>query len=73
MLIKYYYLKTNHTTKNSFEYFIRYNDNDVIRLLFIRLLKMASNARKFDENATMSFRINNRQLLKNYNKIWQKY
>ena len=34
---------------------------------------MASNARKFDENATMSFRINNRQLLKNYNKIWQKY
>ena len=28
--------------------------------------------RKFDENAAMSFRINNKQLLKNYNKIWQK-
>ena len=28
--------------------------------------------RKFDENATMSFRVNNKQLLKNYNKIWEK-
>ena len=28
--------------------------------------------RKFDENATMSFRINNKQLLKNYIKIWEK-
>ena len=28
--------------------------------------------RKFDENATMSFIINNKQLLKNYNKIWEK-
>ena len=28
--------------------------------------------KKFDENATMSFRVNNKQLLKNYNKIWQK-
>ena len=29
-------------------------------------------ARKFGENATMSFRVNDRQLLKNYNKIWEK-
>ena len=29
-------------------------------------------ARKFDENTTMSFRVNNKQLLKNYNKIWEK-
>ena len=28
--------------------------------------------RKFNENATMSFNINNKQLLKNYNKIWKK-
>ena len=27
---------------------------------------------KFDENATMSFRVNSKQLLKNYNKIWEK-
>ena len=29
-------------------------------------------AKKFDENAAMSFRANNTQLLKTYNKIWQK-
>ena len=33
---------------------------------------MTGYARKFDENATMSFRVNNKQLLKNYNKIWGK-
>ena len=33
---------------------------------------MTGYARKFDENATMSFRANNKQLLKNYNKIWGK-
>ena len=33
---------------------------------------MTGYARKFDENATMSFRVNNKQLLKNYNEIWEK-
>ena len=33
---------------------------------------MTGYARKFDENATLSFRVNNKQLLKNYNKIWEK-
>ena len=33
---------------------------------------MTDYARKFDENATMPFRANNKQLFKNYNKIWQK-
>ena len=34
---------------------------------------MTGCARKFDENATMSFRVNNnKQLLKNYNKISEK-
>ena len=33
---------------------------------------MTEYARKFDENATMTFRVNNKQLLKNYNKIWGK-
>ena len=32
---------------------------------------MTGCARKFDENATMSFRVNDKQLLKNYNKIWE--
>ena len=33
---------------------------------------MTGYARKFDENAAMSFRINEKQLLKNYNKIQEK-
>ena len=33
---------------------------------------MTGYARKFDENAAMSFRANDQKLLKNYNKIWQK-
>ena len=33
---------------------------------------MTGYARKFDENATMSLQVNNKQLLKNYNKIWKK-
>ena len=35
---------------------------------------MTGYARKFDQNVTMSFRVNNnnKQLLKNYNKIWEK-
>ena len=42
-------------TKNFLKYFIGYNDNDNIRPLCIRLPQMTGNARKFDENATMSF------------------
>ena len=57
---------------NSFKYFIGYNDHDVIRPLCVRLPQMTGYARKFDENATMSFRVNNKQILKNYNKIWEK-
>ena len=33
---------------------------------------MTGYARKFDKNATMSFRANNKQILKNYNTIWVK-
>ena len=28
--------------------------------------------KEFNENATMSFRVNNKQLLKHYNKIWER-
>ena len=35
----------------------------------VRLPQMTGYAKKFDENATMSFKDNNKQLLKNYNKI----
>ena len=33
---------------------------------------MTGYARKFDENATMPFKVNNKKILKNYNKIWGK-
>ena len=58
--------------KNSLKYFIGYNDNDVIRLLCIRLLKMTDYARKFNENARMSFKVNDKKLLKNYIRICEK-
>ena len=43
----------------------------------MRLPQMSGYARKFDENVTMQFRVNNnnnnnKQFLKNYNKIWEK-
>ena len=63
--------KEPYGTKNALKYFIKYNDNDVIKLLCLRLPQMTGYVRKFDENATMSFRVNNKQLSKIYNKIWQ--
>ena len=33
---------------------------------------MTDYAKKIKENATMSFKANIKQILKNYNKIWQK-
>ena len=41
--------------KNSFKYFIEYNDNDVIRPL--RLPQIIGYVRKFEGNTTMSFKI----------------
>ena len=64
--------KEPYGTKNALKYFIGYNDNDVIRPLCLRLPQMTGYAKKFNENVTMSFRVNNKQLLKNYNKIWEK-
>ena len=57
--------KESYGNKNSIKYFIGYNDNNIIRPLCIKLPQMTGYARKFDENGTMSFRVNNKQLLKN--------
>ena len=43
-------------------YFVGYNNN-VVRPLCVRLPQMTGYARKFDENATMSFKANNKQVL----------
>ena len=65
--------KEPYATKNALKYFIGYNDNDVIRPLCLRLSQLTGNVKKCNENVTMSFRVNNKQLLKNYNKIWEKF
>ena len=59
-------------TKKSFKYFIGYNDNDVIRLLPIKLSQIIGYARKFEGNTTMSFKISDKQLLKRHNQMWKR-
>ena len=54
--------KEPYGNKNSFKYFIGYNDNDVIRPLCIRLPQMTGYARKLNENATMSFIVKDKKL-----------
>ena len=64
--------KEPYGVKNLFKYFIGYNDNDVIRSLCVRLPQMTDYARKFDNNVTMSFRVNNEQLLETIIKYGKK-
>ena len=64
--------KEQYGTKYALKHFIGYNDNDVIRQLCLRLPQMTGYAKKINENETMSFKANNKQFLKNYNKIWEK-
>ena len=63
--------KEPYGNKNSLKYFIGYNDNDIIRPLCIMLPQMIGYARKFDENATMSFIVKDKKLFKKYTKIWE--
>ena len=48
--------------KTSFKYSVGDKDYDVIRPLCIKLPKMVGYVRKFKGNATMSFKINDKQL-----------
>ena len=57
--------KESYGNKNSFKHFIGYNDNDNMRPLCIKLPQMTGYARKFNENATMSFIVKDKKLLKN--------
>ena len=57
---------------NSFKYFIGYNDNDVIRPLYLFISQTTGYINKFDKNKIMSLMIKDIQLLKSYNKIWKK-
>ena len=49
--------KEPYGTKNALKYFIRYNDNDVIRPLRLRLSQMIGYATKFDKNVKMSLEL----------------
>ena len=64
--------KESNGHKNSLKYFIGYNDNHIIRPLCIKLPQITDYFRKFNENPTMSFTVKDKQLLENYNIIWQK-
>ena len=58
---------------NSFKYFIWYNDNYVIRPLYLFISQNTGYINKFDKyNITMPLMIKDIKLLKNYNKIWKK-
>ena len=62
-----------YATKNSFKYFVRYNDSDVTRPSCIKLLQMTGYVRKLEGNTAMSFKINSKQqLLKKYHQIWKR-
>ena len=45
---------------------------NTLSAIMIMISQMTGYARKFDENATMSFIVKNKQLLKKYTKIWEK-
>ena len=58
---------------NSFKYFIGYNDNDIIRPLYLFISQTTGYINEFEKNKiTMSLMIKDKQLLENYNKIWKK-
>ena len=59
-------------TKNSFKYFVGYNDNYVIKTLYINLPQMTGYVRKCESNLTACFKINDKKLLKKYNQIWKR-
>ena len=72
MLIKYWFQKKNHMVQKFIEYFIGYNDGDVIRPLCIIIPQMIGYVKHVDSNKTMSFKVSDNKLLKKYNKIWEK-
>ena len=64
--------KEPYGTKNALKYFIGYNDNGAIRPLCVRLPQMTGYAKKINENATITFSVKDKQVLKNYNNTWEK-
>ena len=69
--------KEQYRKSNAFEYFIQYNDTDIIRPIFVKLSQMCSYINKFKDQKTkittttktISLLVKDKQLFKNYNKI----
>ena len=69
---------------NSFQHFIGYNDNNVIKPLYLELPKMTGyinfnenknkdkNKNKNKNTITMPVKVKGKKLFKNYNKTWKK-
>ena len=64
--------KEPYGTKKGLKYFIGYNDDNVISTLCLRLSQITGYVKKFENDTKMSLSINDKQLLKNYNKILEK-
>ena len=70
--------KVSYGKNNSFKYFIEYNDNDIIRPFFVKLPQTTSYINKLRDKktkittTTMSLMVKDKQLFKNYNKLWEK-
>ena len=69
-------IKNNHQesygTKISLKYFIEYNEEDVIGPLYIKLPQINGYVKCFDSNKTMSFKVIDNKLFKQYANIWGK-
>ena len=51
---------------NSLKYFMGYNDNDVVKPLYLELSQMTGYINKFDKNTiTMSLKVKDKKLFKN--------
>ena len=64
--------KESYGAENSLKYFIKYNDDDVIRPLCIKLPQMIGYVKHFDSNKTMSLKVSDNKLFRKYNEIWEK-
>ena len=66
--------KEQYSKYNSSKYFIGYNDNGIIRPLYLFISQTTGYLNKFDKNKiTMSLMIKDIQLFKKYYKIWKKF
>ena len=64
--------KEQYSKYNSSKYFIGYNDNGIIRPLYLFISQTTGYINKFHKNKIMSLMIKDIQLSKKYNKIWKK-